>query len=100
MLAIYDKWGVRYPVTVMQLDHCQVVQVKTDEANGYTALQLGIGEAKIKRVTKPLLGHYKEQMAAQGIAEEDVVVNRKLVEFKVIFVSCFAYIYVKTVLLV
>ena len=83
MLAIFDKWGVRYPVTVMQLDHCQVVQVKSDERNGYTSLQIGIGEAKLKRVNKPLLGHFTHQIGAQGIPEKDVVVNRKLVEFKV-----------------
>jgi large subunit ribosomal protein L3 len=50
MLAIWDTWGVRVPVTVLHLDACQVVQVKSDEANGYTAMQLGVGEAKASRV--------------------------------------------------
>lgn len=50
MLAVWDAWGTRIPVTVLQLDNCQVVQVKTDETNGYTSLQLGVGEAKLKRV--------------------------------------------------
>jgi large subunit ribosomal protein L3 len=81
MLAIWDKWGVRYPVTVLQLDQCQVVQVKTEEENGYTALQLGVGEAKVKRVNKPLLGHFKAQLGADG--SEDIHVSRKLMEFKV-----------------
>eukprot|EP00605_Chrysophyceae_sp_TOSAG23-4_P001437 GSChrysophyteH1.ASY1.ANO1.1565.1 assembled CDS len=41
MLAIFDKWGDHTAVTALQLDHCQVVQVKTEETDGYTALQLG-----------------------------------------------------------
>ena len=56
MLTIWDKYAVRHAVTVLQLDNCQVVQVKTDDLNGYTALQLGVGEAKLKRVNKALLG--------------------------------------------
>lgn len=50
MLAIWDSWGVRIPVTILHLDSCQVVQVKTDDTNGYTAMQLGVGEAKANRV--------------------------------------------------
>lgn len=84
MLAIWDKWGVRYPVTVLQLDQCQVVQVKTEEENGYTALQLGVGEAKVKRVNKPLLGHYKAHLGSvEGASPDDIHVSRKLMEFKV-----------------
>jgi len=90
MLAIWDKWGVRYPVTVLQLDQCQVVQVKTEEENGYTALQLGVGEAKVKRVNKPLLGHFKAQLGAvEGV--DDIHVSRKLMEFKVNFYSSIIY---------
>ena len=58
MLTIWDKYAVRHAVTVLQLDNCQVVQVKTDDLNGYTALQLGVGEAKLKRVNKALLGSF------------------------------------------
>ena len=50
MLALWDSWGFRIPVTALQLDECHVTQVKTEETNGYTALQLGVGEAKLKRV--------------------------------------------------
>lgn len=74
MLSIWDKWAERHAVTVVQLDNCQVVQVKTNETNGYTALQLGVGEAKLKRVTKPLMGHYEKN---------NLVPNRKLWEFRV-----------------
>jgi len=35
MLGVWDKWGIRYPVSVLHVDNCQVIQVKTDENNGY-----------------------------------------------------------------
>lgn len=41
MLAIFDRWGQRHAVTVLHLDECQVVQKKTVESDGYTALQVG-----------------------------------------------------------
>jgi large subunit ribosomal protein L3 len=72
MLAIWDKWGQRYPTTVLQLDNCEVVQTKTEETNGYTALQLGVGEAKPSRVKKPQAGHF---------AKAGVSPKRKLQEF-------------------
>jgi large subunit ribosomal protein L3 len=74
MLALFDKWGERHAVTVLQLDNCQVVQVKTPETDGYTALQLGVGEAKVKRLGVSKLGQYKKN---------DLTPNRKLSEFRV-----------------
>jgi large subunit ribosomal protein L3 len=56
------------------LDACEVVQVKTEEKHGYTALQLGVGEAKLKNVNGPDAGHF----AAAG-----VVPKRRLMEFRV-----------------
>lgn len=50
MMPVLDRWGKRYPCTVLQLDSCQVLQVKTVETDGYTALQLGVGEVKLKRI--------------------------------------------------
>lgn len=58
MIAIWDKWGVRYPATVLQLDNCVVLQKKTEETDGYNAVQLGVGEAKLKNVGVCKLGHY------------------------------------------
>lgn len=74
MLPIWDKWGERHAVTVLHIDDCRVVQVKTEETNGYTALQLKIGEAKLKRVKKTLIKHYEKAGVFPG---------RKLMEFRV-----------------
>lgn len=74
MLPFWDKWGERHAVTVLQLDECEVVQVKTIENEGYTSLQLGVGEAKLKRVKATALGHY---------VKADVKPKRKLMEFRV-----------------
>lgn len=75
MLAIFDKWGEKVAVTALQLDNCQVVQVKTEETNGYTALQLGVGEAKKNRIQISQRGHYEKSDLS--------IINRKLMEFKV-----------------
>lgn len=40
------------------MDRCQVIQVKTEETDGYTALQLGAGERPFKRLIKPEIGHF------------------------------------------
>ena len=60
MISVYDKWGICHPTTVLQLDSCRVLQVKTEETDGYTALQLGIGEAKRHKVKEPLRSHIKK----------------------------------------
>jgi len=74
MMSDYDKWGNRLQLTVLMLDECEVVQVKTEAENGYTALQLGVSEAKVKNVTKPLDFHFRKA----GVAPK-----RKLGEFRV-----------------
>eukprot|EP00903_Cladosiphon_okamuranus_P008410 g8086.t1 len=73
-MAIFDSWGVRHPVTVLQLDECEVLQVKTRETDGYTSLQLGIGERKWKNVNKA---------EAQRFRLAGVNAKRKLMEFRV-----------------
>lgn len=83
MTAIWDKWGVRYPATILHLDHCQVVQIKTEKNDGYNAVQVGISEAKQKNINKPLLGHYKAHLLTNNMKTEDLIINRKLMEFKV-----------------
>jgi large subunit ribosomal protein L3 len=74
MTRIFTENGEHVPVTVLKVDNCQVVDVKTDEKNGYNAVQLGWGTAKVKNVTKPMRGHF---------ARAKVEPKRKLVEFRV-----------------
>ena len=57
MTQIYDEKGKVVPVTVIQAGPCVVVDVKTVERDGYSAVQLGFGERRAKNATKPLLGH-------------------------------------------
>jgi large subunit ribosomal protein L3 len=52
MTRIFTDAGEHVPVTVLKLDGCQVVAHRTMDKNGYTALQLGIGHAKVKNVSK------------------------------------------------
>ncbi len=74
MSRIFTDDGTHVPVTVLHVDDCQVVAQRTDARDGYTALQLGAGAAKVKRTTKPMRGHY---------AKAQVEPKRKLVEFRV-----------------
>ncbi len=74
MSRLFTEEGVHVPVTVLQVDNCQVVAVRTEERDGYTAVQLGVGVAKVKNVTKPMRGHF---------AKAKVEPKRKLVEFRV-----------------
>ncbi|MDD9909718.1 MAG: 50S ribosomal protein L3 [Ahrensia sp.] len=74
MTRIYTDEGVNVPVTVLRMENVQVVAQRTKEKNGYTALQLGAGKAKVKNVTKPMRGHY---------AVAKVEPKRKLAEFRV-----------------
>lgn len=74
MTRLFAEDGSHVPVTVLQLDAVQVVAVRTKEKDGYTAIQLGAGRAKVKNVGKPLRGHF---------AKAKVEPKRKLVEFRV-----------------
>jgi len=61
MTQIFDEEGNVVPVTVIQAGPCTVVQKKTEEKDGYTAVQLGFEEEKkLKKVTKPLEGHFQK----------------------------------------
>lgn len=70
----YTAEGVNIPVTLLKLDSCQVVAVKTEEKDGYNAVQLGTGVAKTKNVSKALRGHF---------AKAKVEAKKKLAEFRV-----------------
>ena len=74
MTRVFTGEGEHVPVTVLKLDSCQVVDVKTAEKHGYTAVQLGVGAAKVKNISKAVRGHF---------AKAKVEPKRKLVEFRV-----------------
>jgi len=57
MTQVYDDAGNLHPVTVVQAGPCDVLQVKTVETDGYSAVQLGYEDVKAHRATKPLIGH-------------------------------------------
>jgi len=58
MSRVFTDAGDHIPVTVLRIDNCQVVAQRTQERDGYTALQLGVGAAKVKNVPKPMRGHF------------------------------------------
>ena len=60
MTQIFTAEGKVIPVTVIEAGPCPIVQIKTVENDGYSALKLGFGEAKEKTLTKPELGQYKK----------------------------------------
>jgi large subunit ribosomal protein L3 len=74
MTRIYNDAGEHVPVTVLRMENCQVVAQRTEEKNGYTAVQLGVGLAKVKNTTKALRGHF---------AKASVEPKAKVAEFRV-----------------
>ncbi len=60
MTQIFDRQGNAIPVTIVQAGPCTVLQVKTEETDGYSAIQLGFVDKKEKHSTKPLLGHFEK----------------------------------------
>ena len=59
MTQIFDEQGVAYPVTIIEAGPCYVTQVRVQEKEGYSAIQLGFGEAHPKKLTSGELGHLK-----------------------------------------
>src|SRR5437762_11909333 len=74
MTRVFTGEGNHVAVTVLRVANCQVVAQRTQETDGYTALQLGVGAAKAKNVTKPQRGHF---------AKAKVEPKAKLAEFRV-----------------
>ena len=74
MTRVFTDAGEHVPVTVLKVDQCQVVAHRTVEKNGYVALQVGVGKAKVKNVSKAQRGHF---------AVAKVEPKRKLAEFRV-----------------
>jgi large subunit ribosomal protein L3 len=57
MTQVYDETGLLHPVTVVQAGPCTVLQVKTRDGDGYSAVQLGFDDVKAQRAKKPQIGH-------------------------------------------
>jgi large subunit ribosomal protein L3 len=74
MTRVFTETGDHVPVTVLKLDNCQVVAHRTKESNGYTAMQLGIGRAKVKNVPKA---------ERERFARAEIEPKMKLAEFRV-----------------
>jgi large subunit ribosomal protein L3 len=74
MTRLFDEAGTHVPVTVLSLEGCQVVAQRTQEKDGYVALQLGAGAKKAKNTSKALRGHF---------AKSQVEPKRHVAEFRV-----------------
>ena len=74
MTRVYNDAGEHVPVTVLRMENCHVVAQRTVEKNGYTAVQLGVGLAKVKNTSKAMRGHF---------AKAEVEPNSKVAEFRV-----------------
>ena len=74
MTRLFLEDGRQVPVTVLHVDNLQVVAQRTAERDGYVAVQLGAGDAKAKRVSGPMRGHF---------AKANVAPKRKIAEFRV-----------------
>ena len=61
MTQVFDEKGNVVPVTVIEAGPCPVVFLKTRENDGYEAVQLGFGDIRVKKVNKPMAGHFKKQ---------------------------------------
>jgi large subunit ribosomal protein L3 len=60
MTSIFSEEGKNIPCTILEVGPCKVTQVKTEEIDGYNAIQLGFADQKESRVSKAALGHFKK----------------------------------------
>ena len=80
MTQVFDEAGKVIPVTVVEAGPCVVAQKKTVENDGYASVQIGFGDVKAQKVTKPMRGHF---------AKSDVAPKRVLREFRVDDIDAF-----------
>jgi large subunit ribosomal protein L3 len=81
MTRVFGVDGSHIPVTVLKVEQAEVVAVRTLEKDGYTAVQLGVGKAKTKNVTKPMRGHFaKAKVEPKRVLGEFRVAPEGLVE--------------------
>lgn len=74
MTRIYDEFGAHVPVTVLKVENLQVTNIRTKEKDGYTAVQVGYGKAKVSRTNKAQRGQF---------AKANVEPKKKVCEFRV-----------------
>jgi len=82
MMGIWSPTGERVAVTALQLGPCPVVQVKTPEKDGYSALQIGYGSLSVTRASKAEMGHLKPLIEAGGTPVDTLVELRDFPENK------------------
>ena len=73
MTSVFDDMGRNIACTVIEAGPCVVTQVKSEDTDGYSALQLGFGDAKEKHTSQPLQGHFKKA---------NTTPKRRLIEFR------------------
>lgn len=73
MTSIFDNAGRNIACTIVEAGPCVVTQVKTEDTDGYDAVQIGYGDAKMKNTSKPMQGHFDKAKTAP---------KHKLVEFR------------------
>ncbi len=73
MTSFFSETGIQYPCTVIQAGPCYVTQLKTEDTDGYEAVQLGFEDKKEKRATKAIKGHFDKASVSP---------KKKLVEFR------------------
>ena len=81
MSQVFDEAGVVTPVTIIQAGPCYVTQVKTEETDGYTAVQVGFQETKERRLTRGQLGHLG-RLSKGKRKDESIPPVRHLREFR------------------
>ena len=66
MTRVFGEDGSHIPVTVLKVDNCQVVSKRTEQTDGYNAIQVGVGLAKVKRVSRQMRGHLPKRKLSQN----------------------------------
>lgn len=74
MTRVFTDDGDSIPVTVLEVGGNRVTQIKTDETDGYTAVQVTFGTRRASRVTKPLAGH----LAKAGVEAGEIIVEFRI----------------------
>ena len=80
MTRVFDENGIQIPVTVLRVDNCQVTNVRTEEKDGYVAVQLGAGTRKTNRTNKAQRGQFaqakvepKQRVAEFRVSQDNVL---------------------------